>query len=508
MSMKPELLAFHFIWNHPVAFRDFFIPQAWNRKMPYKTRLYQQPIALAKTKIEKTGRGIGKSIDLEMSILHMALLKPGEETIISSFRRVHIKDRCEAIIKYYLNIPYLRNFVDWRHLNRTPVYTIPLVNGNTIYGASVGDDPNAVAIIGKHPSTRAIDEMEVFPREAWVQFIEARAERGSDDIFVGVPNGIIGMPFTDIQKNESYKDCFFRVSRMNTPFWDQKRKQDAIAFCGPELSDNFKQQIHGEDGSPVQGVWPIETIMRQMSKKRQLYVKDVTAEDYKGNAPEGVLYDLPFNADPVVIGIDVGYTEPTVICVFVRVPDRNNNYKYRLIARVNLKNKMIFRDQEEIIDYICQYYNTQYIGIDVTGGDGREILDTMQNPKDKYAINGYQEKMIGVFFNKKVVKAYMSDGTEVEEETKVFATIQLIKMFINEEFELPYDEDILGEFSQERKKKTESARVIYTSTTTDHIISAFRCFAIARYTKELLQLPDTNREYALPVWGEGVIYGT
>jgi len=210
----------------------------------------------------------------------------------------------------------------------------------------------------------------------------------------------------------------------------------------------------------------------------------------------------------VVIGIDVGYTEPTVICVFVRVPDHDGKYKYRLIARVNLKNRMIFRDQEEIIDYICQYYNTQYTGIDVTGQDGREIVDTLQNPKDKYAINGYQDKMIGVYFNKKVIKAYMPDGTEVEEETKVFATVQLIKMFVNEEFELPYDDDILAEFSQERKKKTESARVVYTSTTTDHIISAFRCFAIARYTKELLQLPDTNREYALPVWGEGVIYGS
>jgi len=501
MSVKFEELAFNFVWHHSVAFRDFFIPQAWGKSTAYKTRLHQMPSALSKTKIMKTGRGLGKSLELEFSILQLALLKPNEETIISSFRRVHVKDRCEAIIKYYLGIPYLRQFVDWKRLNRTPIYTINLINGNTIYGASTGDDPNAVAIIGKHPSTRAIDEMEVYPRTAWVQFIEARAEKGSDDIFVGVPNGIIGIPFTDIQKNETYKKNFFRISRTQNPYWSQERKQDAIANYGSEESDDYKQQIHGEDGSPVQGVWPMETIARLMSTKRYAYVKDITAVDYVGNTPDTILYDLPPTANPCILGIDVGYTEPTVVCVFEKVYN-----KFRLIARINLKNKVIFRDQEEIIDYIVSYYNC-YFGMDVTGSEGREIADTLTNPKDIYANKGYEEKKVDVYFTKKIIKGYMQDGTEIEEEAKQFSTIQLLKMFINEEFELPYDEDILEEFSQEKKKTTVNSRVVYTSSTTDHIISAFRCFAIAKYQKEHLEAPE-KAGYALPVWSEGIIYGT
>ncbi|MFA5036676.1 MAG: hypothetical protein WC479_05820 [Candidatus Izemoplasmatales bacterium] len=498
--MKPEL-CLHFIWRHPVAFRDFFIPQAWGKSVPFKTRLYQVPPALAPTKVMKTGRGLGKSIELEFFVLQNALLKPNEETIISSFRRLHTKDRCETIIKYLLTIPYLRNMVDVRHINRTPIYTIPLINGNTIYGASTGDDPNATAIIGKHPSTRAIDEMEVYPKTAWIQFNEARSEQGSNDIYVGVPNGLIGMPFTDIQKDQEFKNCFFRISRTMNPFWDQERKHKAIAIYGSETADEYKQQIHGEDGNPVQGVWPIETIMRLMKKSIPYYVRTVTPDDYVGRTPEELLSDLPFTVNPCVLGIDVGYTEPTVICVFEKTD------KYRLIARVNLQDKVIFDDQEEIIDYMFSYYNA-YGGIDCTGGDGREIEDALKNPKGKYIQKNYQNTIIGVNFAKKTIRGYTVEKEEIEEETKVFSTLQLLQLFVDGKIEMPYDEDILEEFSNERKKKTESNRTIYTSTATDHIISAFRCFAIARFLKEELRPPESSVGYALPTWGEGISYGT
>jgi hypothetical protein len=78
-------------------------------------------------------------------------------------------------------------------------------------------------------------------------------------------------------------------------------------------------------------------------------------------------------------------------------------------------------------------------------------------------------------------------------------------MIYDEMFELPYDEDILEEFSQERKKKTINNRTVFTTTATDHIISAFRCFAIAKFVKE--NVLYEKRIPALPVWGEGISYG-
>lgn len=495
-----EQLAYYFIFNHAVAFRDFFIPRGWGKKVEYKTRYYQMPPALSKTKVLKTGRGIGKSLDIEFSLLQMALLKPNEETVLSSFRRVHIKDRCESIIRYCLQEPYLHRFIHWRRINRTPIYSISFVNGHTIYGASVGDDPNATAIIGKHPSTRAVDEMQVFPKAAWIQFNEARAESGSDDIYVGVPNGIIGMPFTDIQKNPSFRTCFFRMSRKVNPFWDQERKKEALVRYGGEDADDYKQQIMGEDGNPCQSAWDIEKIAKQMHGKVPCYTSTITPQEYISKRPDEALYDLPIISGEVMLGIDAGYTEPTVILIF-EVGDR-----FILRGRVNLENKVIFDDQEEIVDYIMDFYSAT-AGVDVTSADGREIVDALRNPKGKYTGKDYETRITDVYFNKKVTKGFTEEGQPIEEEVKIYTTLILTKMFADMKFLLPKDEDILKEFSQEVKVKTPAGRVVFRSTTTDHIISAFRCFALAKWMQTAPQYKQTV-EYAMPEWGPGALYGS
>ena len=502
--MQPEItesLCLNFIWHHPVAFRDFFIPQSWGKPVPFKTRLHQMPMALCKTKVIKSGRGIGKSIEAEVEGLHKAVTKPNCETVISSFRRVHTKDRCESIIKYAISCPYLSHFIDYKRVNRTPIYNIPFKNGHIIYGASVGDDPNATAILGKHPAVRIIDEMQVYPRLAWTQLNEARAETGSEDIFIGVPNGIIGMPFTDIQKNKDYKHCFFRLSRKVNPYWNQKRKQEAVLVYGGEDSDDYKQQILGEDGSPVQGAWDMSKVSAQMEDSVERYYHEIRPSDYKDCNPEDLLFDLPVTDYEVNLGIDAGYTEPTQICIF-----EENPKGHKLIGRICLRDKVIFDDQEELIDYIASFYGA-HIGIDTTSAEGREIADALINPKGKYAEKDYINRIIAVYFNSKVVKAYDNDNNEIEEEVKPFTTFWLTREFNKESFILPYDDEILKEFSQEKKRRTPSGNYTYITPGTDHIISAFRCYGLLKFLENGPHR-ETNVGYCMPSFGQGVMYGS
>ena len=82
----------------------------------------------------------------------------------------------------------------------------------------------------------------------------------------------------------------------------------------------------------------------------------------------------------------------------------------------------------------------------------------------------------------------------------------LIKMFAGMKFNLPKDENILEEFSQEVKRKTTAGRIVYGTSGTDHIISAFRCFALAKFMQTAPQFIKRTG-YALPEWGIGISYG-
>ncbi len=151
-----EALCAHYIFNNGIAFNDYFVPQAWRGK-PYLTRYYQFAIVLAEEAVIVGGRSWGKSVTLEAAIVKVMINGYGVESVLTSFRRLHIRDREERIISYFETIPYFKMFLCGKDhtiresVNRSPVYTIKLLNGHIHFGISIGDDPLAVNIQGPHP---------------------------------------------------------------------------------------------------------------------------------------------------------------------------------------------------------------------------------------------------------------------------------------------------------------------------------------------------------------------
>jgi hypothetical protein len=164
-------ICYYIIMNHPREFRDFFGPICWMK--PFKLRFYQFEYNIAQECAVYGGRSFGKSITLEFDMLQNALNIYNEESLLTTFRRLHIKDRFEKVISYLTRVPYFRKFMKGQgdkttkdSITRTPFYDIHLRNGHSLKGISVGDDPLAVAIQGTHPVRRYIDEMQNYPKEA------------------------------------------------------------------------------------------------------------------------------------------------------------------------------------------------------------------------------------------------------------------------------------------------------------------------------------------------------
>jgi len=160
MSRK---LCYYFIFSNQIAFRDFWVPKM--KKGIYKLRFYQYAPALCDNLAWGGARTVGKSDDCVFSILFKALREKRKETLLTAFRKIHVRERLEDLIGSVLNSPYLRKFFKGdadRSLRdavlRSPIYSIRFKNGHEIKGVSTGDDPSAVMIQSFHPHNRFIDE--------------------------------------------------------------------------------------------------------------------------------------------------------------------------------------------------------------------------------------------------------------------------------------------------------------------------------------------------------------
>jgi hypothetical protein len=156
-------LCYFFVFNNTVTFRDFWAPRM--KKKFYKTRFYQYAPALSNDLTWGGARTIGKSDDLVFSLINIALRFKNKKTLLTAFRKIHVKDRLEDLISSLVNEPYLRKFFHGDadkslrdSVVRTPIYHIKFKNGHEIKGISVGDDPAAVMIQGEHPNFRMIEE--------------------------------------------------------------------------------------------------------------------------------------------------------------------------------------------------------------------------------------------------------------------------------------------------------------------------------------------------------------
>ena len=268
-----EALCAHYIFNNGIAFNDYFVPQAWKGK-PYLTRYYQYAVVLAEEAVIVGGRSWGKSVTLEAAIVKVMINGYGVESVLTAFRRLHIRDREERIISYFESVPYFKMFLRGKEhtvresVNRSPVYTIKLLNGHTHFGISIGDDPLAVNIQGPHPCYRFGEEFQFYPREAWVKFQAARDPRGSVDKFIGVTDGRSDTPYADLKSGqiERYRNCRFRISRRMEPYFDQETKKEVLDAFRSESSNEFLQQVDAQDGEPIFGYWNISDIQKNFDR--------------------------------------------------------------------------------------------------------------------------------------------------------------------------------------------------------------------------------------------------
>lgn len=478
-SRPSRQLCLRYVMTDPIGFRRFMIPQI--TPMGYWHRYTFSPVILGMRQgdtLLKAGRGTGKSFAvLEPELVQFAITHPGEESMLTTLRKIHIVDRMERVIEMLMT-PVLRKYV--KAVKRYPQYLVELHHGHKLYGISVGDDPEAKMTQGKHVGFLAGEEFHQYPNRAWIKLQGAKHAQGCRVALFGVPDGRLETPYRLADtKYRAFEGRRFWISRHMDPHFNQRTKTELIDVHGGETTDLYLQEVHAKWGSPVWSAWSMDMLYRCMLRQELPTVVRLDYRQYREQElqpPDAVLDipALPFHADDVVIAADIGYTQPTEAGVFWRQRRGEAYSAWVLHCRLELVNRFEHNVQAEILWALAKHVRANTIGIDCTEGEGRAIAVEVNEL-------AHQEITTRITFTEMIaVEEEMPDGRieRHEEYAKSLATRLLRTMFANQAFDMARDEQIVAEFDQERESKTaQGARSIKTPGTV-HIPEMFRVLVL------------------------------
>lgn len=511
-----ENLSYYAIFTNGVLFRDFWRP-VYGAEDFYQTRYYQYPEAISSSLVFLAGRGVGKSLGMEMWIVQQMLINSKCEGLLTSLRSLHTRDRMENVIGMFRKIQYFNQFLEDRSpIRRQPTYEIRLKNGVKMYGIAIGDDPQAVNMTGKHAKFRCIEETQFYPEFAYIQFQGASHPSGSTDRFIGVPDGKVNSVFRKLDTIGSPFERIHITKRLD-PNLTMDKLQDLYKFYGGKNSSVALNQIDAAWGEPTASGWNLETIKNCMILNEnhpdyRAYVVNIEKEPFleAQNRPEVFLYNLPSKPDAkkYLIGIDVGGGwQPTVILVFI-----DYNYRFQLIARINIKGKITSPQQAEIINFIYKFYRDKaetIIGMDCSGGEGRSLADILQE-KNK----AFEKCLHRIEFQSSIVIGEEKDEygrKKQKKENLKELTVRVLRELFNKidngikSIILPYDGEILEDFGSEINVWDNRYGRYRLYTPDDvHIPEAMRCFAYLVYMLYEHKVPIQNQttEFVMPEMDE------
>lgn len=487
-------MCLNYVMRHPVAFRNYFIPRLWRRRFWHRYTFMPAVFAIDRGDTSvAAGRATGKSAALlEPTIPQRAILRQGEETLLTTFRRLHTMDRMERVIDYFEQIPLFRLYLS--RVLRSPQYTVQLRNGHMVYGISVGDDPEARMVVGKHASTVIIDESQIYPARAFLKLEGAKDPRGSTMLMVGVPDGRLDTPFRAAdEKYSSFEGRRFHLTRRADPFWDQPTKQRWVDSYGGENTDLFKQEIDSDWGNPVWSAWDIESIQRCMEDQFlgdpfPPVVLEISGRVYRERrlTPDLACADLPGPTQslPTIVAMDVGYSQPSEVGVFQMWHDR-----WWLAARIQLTTRMEHDDQAKVVNEIARLYKADRVGLDCTEGEGRAIAAEL----DKM---GWEGRIARYVATENQVIGWTPEGAEIYDISRSVATTTLRAMWGHREIAIPKDDYIPTEFNREMEARSPDGKTRVITPATCHCPDMMRVFALMRFQANPPLPPNT--ESAVP----------
>jgi intein/homing endonuclease len=283
----------------------------------------------------------------------------------------------------------------------------------------------------------------------------------------------------------------FDTGELAIPITDILEEEYAGLVYNLEIEDdnsyvveNFAAHNCGKHGKPVFALFDRATFDIDVYPIYKIELNGIKESENIINYQSkfALIPSLPDRDSKCIMGIDLGYTEPTAIWILYF--DHNNRLKFH--AKIKLT-KVSYPIQERMIDLLDSKFKPILIGID-KGSAGISVIQDLLELKD-YIHKDYKKKIIPYDFATSIVMGIDNDGKEIKEKAKPLA-VSVLQDWTNNK-KLVYsstDMDMIVELERMTYTKSPSGDIAYKTLTArggkkgeDHFTSALLCAVTTYY---------------------------
>lgn len=435
------------------------------------------------------GRAVGKTEALVTKIMWHAINGYHESVLFTVPNRSHLDPVFLGLQKRFRGNKFLQWWVD-RYSVNSQQFLIKFLNNFTLVCRIAGTSGTGVNVVGLHVPIIILDESAYYPWGTWLEL-----QPVINDWVPGYQIIVSGVPDGRREKSVCYhcdtSVAFSRhkISAYENPRFTKEAEERAIAQYGGRDSEDFKRQVLGEHGTPTFAVFDRELLRLEDYDVPVLRLYGAQLKK-DSQLPYRVLMNLPSPpryAEALIVGIDLGYTQPTAINVLYKLEDSN---KWYFLLRLEL-HQVAYDEQEKIINRLDTRYNPTYIGMDVgAGGQGKSLYHNFIN-SERYADKSFAERLVPVEFGGTVVVGIDEEGQELKERVKQFSASKLQQMANNHEVVFSVrDMDLITELERIAYHRTPSGNIVYKALTPggsdrgdDHNFAALLTFAMVLFER-------------------------
>lgn len=401
------------------------------------------------------------------------LVTPNTNQLTPLLDRLILKFTASPLLKEFLgnNVNRSKGTLDFKFGGR-----------NHRFYARIAGSRESNNLVGLHIPKISGDEMQLFPITAFNQLQPTLNtwEPKVQEIYCGVPNGLRNSTLYELDiRRPKYKK--YRIPSPNNPYFTLDDWNDSLRKYGGIEEDIFQQLVLGRHGSASFQVIPRDAFILE---PYDFYSYRFSNNDkLKGKRFEDILKLHPVRGqDAIIMSIDTGFTDPTVIQVIGVKGD-----EYRTFVRYRLT-KIDYPEQERIIHFLSKAYNPSRIAIDVgAGGGGAGIYQSLTS-REEYASGNYVDRILTVLFNERVPVGRTEDDTELNEVFRSWGSKELARL-VSEGKVIFSEVDMEGVSQLERltrqKRITGNDHYFIMSergsgaSDDDHIFASYLCFVYA-----------------------------
>ena len=499
--LRNPILAGEFIYNYDI--REGIDPE-----FNYTWYQREQLVDFSPYQSFCQARSTGKTLTFVSLILWFIIFNvfPKETIMFAVPSKIHLQPVWDGLTRSFRSNSFLKNFISPSSGINSSNNTMKFLNYTMLDCRIAGQSGTGANFAGAHVPAVLVDESGYFP---WSAFQEMQPclntfTTGYREIVAGVPTGIRdgSVLFFADQTSSNYSK--HRASSFDNPRITTEDHAHAEEQYGGKDNPDYVHYHLGEHGLPVyalfdRGLMSIESYpVYKLVMNGQVIGENLTEYVNKLSIFPGI----GEKKTDVVIGIDLGFTEPTAILImYTDVFGR-----LRFHGRIQLE-KVSYTIQEKIIDFLDTKFDPIVLGMD-KGSAGISTYQHLIADKE-YIHKNYEKRLLPIDFSGVVILGIDANGEEIKSRTKPFSTTVLQDYTNNHKIIYSStDLEMITELERMTYSKNINGDIAYRTLTIkggkkgdDHFTSALLCGTLAYYlTTDFLSYKQQKKSLARTRW--------